>query len=43
MGRPFFSPDGHVDLDLARRAVEAVATELGVPPISADQMYQSAR
>lgn len=40
--RPFFSPDGHVDLDVARRAVDAVATELGVPPIPADQMYRGA-
>jgi len=35
--RPFFSPDGHVDPDIARRAVGAVATELGVPLTSADQ------
>lgn len=41
--RPFFSSDGQVDLDVARRAVGAVATELGVPSISADQMYQLAR
>ena len=41
--RPFFSPDGQVDLDIARRAVDAVATELDVPSISAYQMYQLAR
>jgi ABC-type nitrate/sulfonate/bicarbonate transport system substrate-binding protein len=40
--RPFFSSDGQVDLDIARPAVDAVATELGVASISADQMYQLA-
>lgn len=41
--RPAFGSDGQVDLDIARRAVDAVATELGIPSISTDQMYQLAR
>jgi len=40
---PYFSSDGRVDLDIAQRAVDAVATELGVAPTSADQIYQPAR
>jgi ABC-type nitrate/sulfonate/bicarbonate transport system substrate-binding protein len=42
---PYFAADGRVDLDVARRAVAAVATELGVPATTAatvDQMYLSA-
>ena len=27
---PYFTPDGHVDLDVARQAIDAVAAELGV-------------
>ncbi len=40
---PYFTPDGRVDLDIARRAVDAVAAELGVAPVPADQIYQYAR
>lgn len=40
---PYFSPDGRVDLDVARRAIDAVAAELGVAPVSADQIYRPAR
>jgi NMT1/THI5 like len=37
---PYFTPDGRVDLDVARRAVDAVAAELGVPSTHADQIYR---
>jgi NMT1/THI5 like protein len=40
---PYFTPDGRVDLDVARRAVETVAKELGVTPAPADQIYQPAQ
>src|SRR5215472_12644480 len=40
---PYFTPDGRVDLDIAGRAVDAVATELGVASTSADLIYQPAR
>lgn len=40
---PYFGPDGRVDLDVARRAVDAVAAELGVASASADQIYRLAR
>ena len=39
---PYFNSDGRVDLAIAQRAVNAVATELGVASLSADQMYQPA-
>jgi ABC-type nitrate/sulfonate/bicarbonate transport system substrate-binding protein len=39
---PYFTADGRVDLEVAQRAVDAVAAELGVAAASADQMYQSA-
>ncbi|MCV7441666.1 ABC transporter substrate-binding protein [Mycobacterium paraense] len=39
---PYFTPDGRVDLDIARRAVDAVAAELGAPSAPADQIYQPA-
>jgi ABC-type nitrate/sulfonate/bicarbonate transport system substrate-binding protein len=32
-------PDGEVDLDIARQAVEAVAIELGVASVPADEIY----
>ncbi|OBF46411.1 nitrate ABC transporter substrate-binding protein [Mycobacterium sp. 852002-50816_SCH5313054-b] len=37
---PYFTPDGRVDLDVARRAIDAVAAELGVPSTPADQIYR---
>jgi ABC-type nitrate/sulfonate/bicarbonate transport system substrate-binding protein len=40
---PFFTPDGQVDVDIARQAVDAVATELGVASVPADEIYQPAR
>jgi len=39
---PYFSSDGRVDLAVAQRAVDTVATELGVASLSAEQMYQPA-
>jgi NMT1/THI5 like protein len=32
---PYFSADGRVDLDIARRGIDAVAAELGVAPVAA--------
>lgn len=40
---PYFTADGRVDLDTARAAVTAVAAELGVSPVTADEIYQPAR
>jgi ABC-type nitrate/sulfonate/bicarbonate transport system substrate-binding protein len=37
---PYFTHDGRVDLDVARRAVDAVAAELGVASASAEQIYR---
>ena len=37
---PFFTPDGKVDLNIARQAIDAVATELGVASVAADEIYQ---
>jgi ABC-type nitrate/sulfonate/bicarbonate transport system substrate-binding protein len=36
---PHFTPDGNVDLDVARQAIGAIAAELGVKPIPADEIY----
>jgi ABC-type nitrate/sulfonate/bicarbonate transport system substrate-binding protein len=38
---PYYTSDGHVDLDTARHAVDAVATELGVASVAADTIYAS--
>jgi ABC-type nitrate/sulfonate/bicarbonate transport system substrate-binding protein len=40
---PYFTPDGQVDLDIARQAIDAVATELGVDSVPADEIYQPAQ
>jgi ABC-type nitrate/sulfonate/bicarbonate transport system substrate-binding protein len=40
---PYFTSDGRVDLDTAQAAVDAVATELGVAPVPANEMYRPAR
>lgn len=40
---PYFTSEGRVDLAVARYAIEAVATELGVASIPAAQFYQLAR
>ena len=37
---PFFTPDGMVDLNIARQAIDAVAAELGVASVAADEIYQ---
>jgi ABC-type nitrate/sulfonate/bicarbonate transport system substrate-binding protein len=39
---PYYTPDGRVDLEVGRRAVDAVAAELGVTSISADAFYAAA-
>jgi ABC-type nitrate/sulfonate/bicarbonate transport system substrate-binding protein len=37
--RPYFTSDGRVDIKAAQQGIAAVATELGVPAGTADQMY----
>jgi hypothetical protein len=37
------SATGSADLDIARRAIDAVAAELGVASVAADEIYQPAR
>ena len=39
---PYFTHDGAVDLNVARQAIAAVAAELGVAPVPAEEVYQSA-
>ena len=36
---PYFTPDGQVDLDVARQAIDAVAAELGVASVAAGEIY----
>jgi ABC-type nitrate/sulfonate/bicarbonate transport system substrate-binding protein len=36
---PYFSTDGHVDLNIAQQAIDAVAAELGVAAVAADAIY----
>ena len=36
---PYFSADGHVDLNIAQQAIDAVAAELGVAAVAADAIY----
>jgi ABC-type nitrate/sulfonate/bicarbonate transport system substrate-binding protein len=38
---PYFSSDGRVYLDTAQEAINAVAAELGVEPVSADEIYRT--
>ena len=38
---PYFAFDGRVDLDVAQAAIDAVASELGVDPLPADQIYRT--
>jgi ABC-type nitrate/sulfonate/bicarbonate transport system substrate-binding protein len=38
---PYFTPDGQVDPDVARQAIEAVSTELGVAPVPAEEIYDA--
>jgi hypothetical protein len=40
---PYFSSDGQVDLNIAQQAINAVATELGVASVAADEIYQPAQ
>jgi ABC-type nitrate/sulfonate/bicarbonate transport system substrate-binding protein len=37
---PYFTSDGQVDLNIANRAIDAVAAELGVPLVPAEEVYQ---
>lgn len=39
---PYFTPDGHVDLGIARQAIDAVATELGAAPIPVEDAFAPA-
>ncbi|MDT5365749.1 MAG: NitT/TauT family transport system substrate-binding protein [Mycobacterium sp.] len=36
---PYFTPDGQADLTIAQQAIDAVAAELGVAPVAADEIY----
>jgi hypothetical protein len=36
----YFTPDRQVDLDIAQQAIDAVATELGVASVGADEVYR---
>jgi NMT1/THI5 like len=40
---PYFTPDGQVDLVIARQAIDAVAAELGVASVAADEIYKPAQ
>jgi ABC-type nitrate/sulfonate/bicarbonate transport system substrate-binding protein len=39
---PCFTPDGQVDVGIARHAIDAVAAELGVASVAAEAIYQVA-
>lgn len=39
---PYFTADGQVDLNTARQGIDAVAAELGVASVAADEIYQPA-
>lgn len=40
---PYYTSDGRVNLDVAQRAVDAVAAELGVASVDVDAIYASAQ
>jgi ABC-type nitrate/sulfonate/bicarbonate transport system substrate-binding protein len=40
---PYFTGDGQVDLNVAQRGIDAVASELGLAPIAADEIYEPPR
>jgi ABC-type nitrate/sulfonate/bicarbonate transport system substrate-binding protein len=40
---PYFTLDGQVDLNIAQQAIDAVAAELGVASVAADEIYQPAQ
>jgi hypothetical protein len=37
---PYFTPDGQVDLTIAQQGIDAVAAELGLASVAADEIYQ---
>jgi hypothetical protein len=37
---PYFTPDGQVDLNIAQQGIDAVAAELGVASVAAEEIYQ---
>ena len=37
---PYFTPDGQADVKIAQQAIDAVAAELGVASLAADEIYQ---
>ena len=39
---PYFTADGRVEFDTAQAAIDAVATELGVASVPADEIYRAA-
>jgi len=41
--RPYYTPDGRVDIEVARHGAHAVAAELGVASIPADAFYASSQ
>ncbi len=40
---PYFTPDREIDLTVAQQAIDAVAAELGVAPVGAEEIYRPAR
>ncbi len=40
---PYYTPDGQVDLNIAQQGIDAVAAELGVASVAAEDIYQPAR
>jgi hypothetical protein len=40
---PYFTPDGQVGLDIAQQGIDAVAAELGVASVAANDIYQQAQ
>ena len=39
---PYFTPDGKVDLNVAQKAIDAVAAEIGVSSVAASEIYLQA-
>jgi len=37
---PYFTPDGQVDLAIAQQGIDAVAAELGLASVAADEIYR---
>jgi ABC-type nitrate/sulfonate/bicarbonate transport system substrate-binding protein len=40
---PYFTSDGQVDLNIAQHAIDAVAAELGIAAVAADEFHQPAQ